>query len=133
MIEGGCLCGKIRYAVNGEITDVSHCHCSMCRKMHGAAFATNGVVQQADFQWSSGQDMVKTYRSSPDMERTFCGHCGSTLQCLYDPEPEVIYLALGTVDGDPGCRPSYHIWVGSKAPWYEIADDLPKFETWEDA
>ncbi len=128
MIEGGCLCGKIRYAIDDAITDVSHCHCSMCRKMHGAAFATYGVVRREHLRWLSGDEYKTVYHSSAELERMFCSHCGSTLLCHVHDEPDVDYIALGTVDGDPGCRPAFHIWVGSKAPWYSIADDLPRFD-----
>lgn len=132
MIEGGCLCGKVRYAVDGSIGQVTHCHCSMCRRIHGAAFGTYGAVSYDDFRWLSGESLVKTYRSSDVMERTFCGECGSTLQAHFAVEPDEVYLALGTVDGDPGCRPDAHIFVGSKAPWYEITDSVPQYETWTD-
>lgn len=132
MIEGGCLCGEVRYAIDGAITDVSHCHCSMCRKMHGAAFATYGTVRREQLLWSNGEQQVATYSSSGNLDRMFCNRCGSTLMCRSNDEPDVDYIALGTVDGDPGCRPAYHIWVGSKAPWYEITDDLPRFEESDD-
>jgi len=128
MIEGGCLCGKVRYAVDNEITDVSHCHCAACRKVHGAAFGTYGAAGREHFRWLKGEEQVTVYRSSAHLERLFCNPCGSTLLCHSDDEPNTEYIALGTVDGDPGCRPTYHIWVGSKAPWYSITDDLPQFD-----
>ena len=130
MIEGGCLCGKVRYSVQGEIGQVSHCHCAMCRRIHGAAFGTYGAVPREHFAWTAGKEFVKTFRSSDVMQRTFCAECGSTLQALFAPEPDVIYLTLGTTDGVPGCRPDVHIFVGSKAPWFEITDDLPQHDTW---
>lgn len=132
MIEGGCLCGKIRYTIDGAIIDVSHCHCSKCRKLHGAAFATYGTVGSEHLRWLSGEEHMTVYRSSAHLERVFCNLCGSALLCREDDEPDVEYIALGTVDGDPGCRPAYHIWVGSKAPWYTITDDLPRFDQAED-
>jgi len=98
--------------------------------MHGAAFGTYGAVARADFRWTAGEEFVKTYHSSAAMARTFCGECGSTLQALLSTDPHVLYFTLGTVDGDPGCRPECHIFVGSRAPWFEIHDDLPQFETW---
>jgi len=132
MIEGGCLCGKIRYEIDGAIFDISHCHCSMCRKIHGAAFATFGTVQRKNFRWLCGEESIAVYRSSAKMERMFCLHCGSSLLIQEEDEPDVDYVALGTVDGDPGCRPEFHIWVGSKAPWHTITDKLPQFEASED-
>jgi hypothetical protein len=128
MIEGGCMCGEVRYAVDNEITDVSHCHCGTCRKLHGAAFGTYGAAGSDHFHWLKGEKQVTVFRSSAHMERLFCGLCGSPLLCRDDKEPETFYLTLGTLDGDPACRPAYHIWVGSKAPWYSITDDLPRFD-----
>jgi hypothetical protein len=104
----------------------------MCRRVHGAAFGTYGAVPREKFRWLTGSGFVSVYRSSDKMERTFCSVCGSTLQAIFEVEPEVLYLALGTVNGDPVCRPACHIFVGSKAPWYEITDDLPQYETWTD-
>ena len=126
MIKGGCLCGAIRYTVRGEITEVTHCHCTMCRKQHGAAFATFGAVRSAELEWTEGQESMVYYASSTQLERAFCPRCGSSLLCRSPAEPEVEYVALGTVDGDPGCRPELHIWVDSKAPWFEITDTLPQ-------
>jgi hypothetical protein len=131
MIEGGCLCGEVRYSVNSAFTDVSHCHCAMCRKHHGAAFATYGEAERSNFHWLQGEEQVIVYRSSAQLERLFCGLCGSSLLCRADEEPGAVYVALGTLDDDPGCRATYHIWAGSKAPWYLITDDLPQFETEE--
>lgn len=128
MVTGGCLCGEIRYEIDGEITEVSHCHCGMCRKMHGAAFATFGTVEREHLRWLSGEEYMQIYDSSAGLERVFCSRCGSSLLCRSDKAPGVDYIALGTFDGDPGFRPEYHIWVGSKAPWYTITDDLPRFE-----
>lgn len=130
MIEGKCLCGDVRFAASGEIGQVTHCHCTMCRKVHGAAFGTYAEVRRADFRWTAGDGLVKSFRSSDDVERLFCRRCGSTLQVLFRSEPDVLYLALGTVDGDPGVRPEAHIFAGSKAPWYEITDSLPQFDEW---
>ncbi len=128
MIRGGCLCGEVRFEISGALTEASHCHCSMCRKAHGAAFGTYARVQARDFRFVSGRDRVARYRSSEKVVRTFCSRCGSTLQWLPDSRPEVLAIALGVIDGDPGVRPSRHIFVGSKAPWHDITDRLPRHD-----
>jgi hypothetical protein len=128
MIQGSCLCGRVRYEVHGTLGRVTHCHCSQCRKAHGAAFGTYARVQRADFKLLSGEGDIVSYRSSPGVQRTFCGRCGSTLQFVRESRPESFSLALGTLDTDPDVRPQHHIFVGSKAPWYEIADQLPQHE-----
>jgi hypothetical protein len=98
----------------------------MCRKAHGAAFATYGRVESGDFVLSSGADDIASYQSSPEVTRTFCKRCGSTLQFISTKRPGSFSLALGTLDDDPGVQASQHIFVGSKAPWFDIADDLPQ-------
>jgi hypothetical protein len=98
----------------------------MCRKAHGAAFATYGHVKMEDFVLVSGENDVGSYQSSPEVTRTFCKKCGSTLQFIVRDRPQVFGLALGTLDDDPGVQPSRHIFVESKAPWFEITDDLPQ-------
>ena len=128
-LTGGCLCGGVRYEISGRLSRASHCHCSMCRKHHGAAFGSYASVRRTEFRLTSGETLIARFTSSPGIERGFCRQCGSTL--LWDAvgDPERFGLALGTVDGDPGVRPSLHIFTGSKAPWYEIADDVPQHPT----
>lgn len=126
MIRGSCLCGGVRFEVHGFLGRVSHCHCSMCRKAHGAAFATYARVETRDFVLVSGSGDIASYESSPGATRTFCKRCGSTLQFINAKRTESFSLALGTLDDDPGVRASFHGFVGSKAPWFEIADRLPQ-------
>jgi hypothetical protein len=126
-LKGSCLCGGIRYELDGPLGEAVHCHCSMCRKATGAAFRTRAAVPSASFHWRAGESLLARYESSPGEERTFCRVCGSTLVTLFRDRPEEIGLALGTLDDDPGVRPWAHVFVGSRAPWYEIDDDLPRF------
>jgi hypothetical protein len=127
MLKGSCLCGAIRYEVNGTVDSVSHCHCSQCRKAHGAAFATYGHVRYADFRLLGGADAIGRYQASRHATRTFCVRCGSNLQWCPADGTDYFALALGTLDDDPGARPARHIFVGSKAPWYAIEDGLAQF------
>jgi len=131
MIRGSCLCGSVRYEIRGPLGRASNCYCSKCRKAHGAAFGTYTRVQRSDFRLLSGEDQIGSYASSPGVTRTFCKRCGSTLQCVSADRPASFALALGTLDDDPGIRPELHIFVGSKAPWVEIADDLPQLKAYE--
>ncbi len=133
MAKGSCLCRAVRFEVNGPFDRASHCHCSMCRKAHGAAFGTYARVKQSDFKLLSGAEDIAAYASSPRTKRTFCRKCGSTLQFLSEKFPQEIDIALGTLDDDPGVRPVMHIFTGSKAPWYEIGDRLPQHEGWPKA
>ena len=126
--RGSCLCGAVRYEVAGPLGRTGHCHCSISRKSHGAAFATWAGIDPDQFRWTSGAELVEGYESSPGRARCFCRRCGSPLVATH--VGRVTEVVLGTVDGDPGVRPGEHIFVGSKAPWYRIADALPQFEDW---
>ena len=130
MISGSCQCGGVRYTVDSEFSDVTNCHCTMCQKIHGAAYGTYGEVRRDRMRWTEGNDLLRVYSSSKGVERRFCGLCGSTLHFQFDLEPDNCYVTLGSVDGDPGVAPKSHIFVGSRAPWHEITDDLPQHDTW---
>lgn len=125
-VVGGCLCATVRYEISQPLGPAGSCHCSMCRKAHGAAFGTFASVKPGAARWTSGADSLGVYHSSEKGRRCFCRHCGSPLGELKD--GELRWVALGTVDGDPGVRPEAHIFVASKAPWHEISDGLPQFE-----
>lgn len=127
-IRGSCLCKTVTYEITGAFQVIGNCHCSRCRKSHGAAFATWGILAPGQFRWTSGEESVERYESSPGKERCFCRRCGSPLACAHG--AEVTEVVLGTVDGDPGGRPAEHIFVGSKASWHEITDALPQHEEW---
>ena len=100
----------------------------MCRKAHGAAFRTRASVKATEFRWMSGEASLTYYESSPGEYRSFCRVCGSNLITKFARNPEVYGFPLGTLDTDPGVKPTCHVFVGSKAPWYEITDDLPQYE-----
>jgi hypothetical protein len=127
MIRGSCLCKGVKFEIHGKLGRSSHCHCSMCRKAHGAAFGTYAAVRKEDFKVTAGAGLIARYRSSLWVERTFCSRCGSRLQFISNEQPDIVDVALGVLDDDPGIRVPYHIFVASKAPWYEIADDLPQY------
>lgn len=126
-INGSCLCGSVRYVVSGPLTQALYCHCSMCRKAHGTAFRARASVKAADFRWTSGEDFIRWFESSPGNFRGFCRRCGSSLLTRFDNDPTVYGLPLGALDDDPGVRPGLHVHVASKAPWFDITDDLPRF------
>lgn len=127
-IKGSCLCGAVSYEITGSFEAIGNCHCSICRKSHGAAFVTWGIINPSQFRWTSGENLVQAYESSPARQRYFCQKCGSPLVSAHS--ESVTEVVVGTVDGDPGKRPSEHIFVGSKAPWYEITDTLPQHVAW---
>ncbi|HVS13586.1 MAG TPA: GFA family protein [Thermoanaerobaculia bacterium] len=127
MSEGRCLCGAVRFRVDPPFAFFGHCHCAICRKHHGSSFVTWLAVAPDAFAWLEGEARVRRYESSAHAVRPWCEVCGSSLP---NPGPRMTLVpAGGVVDELPG-TPTVHIFVGSKAPWVELADDLPRHETW---
>ena len=132
MLKGGCLCGRIRYEIDGPVGTSLYCHCSMCRKSHGTAFRARLSLPKSSFRIVQGEDLLTSYRSSSDTLKTFCRICGSPTVNSWAPEPDSYGLAMGSLDDDPGIRPTCHEFVGSKAPWYEITDRLPQYQSFRE-
>jgi hypothetical protein len=105
-----------------------YCHCSRCRKSSGSAFSANVNVRREYWRFAAGEGLVRELESSPGVWRAFCSRCGSPVYSRWDADPAMLRLRLGLVNEDPGRRALAHFWVGSKAPWFEIADALPQFE-----
>jgi hypothetical protein len=127
MIHGSCLCGQVRFELAGTPQFINHCHCSMCRKAHGAAFGSFLHADAAGFRWLAGEACIEAFESSPGTFRAFCRVCGSNVPVLEDEGTHVV-IPAGALDDDPGVRPVVHIHTASKAPWFEIHDALPRFE-----
>ncbi|UAX00020.1 GFA family protein [Halopseudomonas nanhaiensis] len=125
MLTGSCLCGAVKYRIDAPISSLTHCHCSMCRKAHGAAFASYVGVPLDAFHVTEGKDAVAAFHSSETVTRTFCRHCGANLQFVDSRETE-LGVAAGTLDSALGVPPQAHIFVASRADWYEIRDGLPQ-------
>lgn len=105
---------------------LANCHCSICRKSHGAAFVTHAVVSEAAFRVLDGAEDLSGFPSSPGYMRMFCKTCGSR---LFERTPRgIIAVAAGTLDTTPEKRPALHLFVAHKAPWLHISDELPQFE-----
>jgi hypothetical protein len=124
-ITGSCLCGTLKYEIDGPFVMMTNCHCSMCRKHHGAPFATFTATPFDSFHWISGEDAVVFYESSPQGKRGFCPTCGSVAPMVMK-EAGLAILPAGNLDSDPGIRPQAHMFVGSKASWYHVTDSLPQ-------
>ncbi|HWO14545.1 MAG TPA: GFA family protein, partial [Polyangiaceae bacterium] len=125
MVEASCLCGAVRWQLEGPFEWMAHCHCSRCRKAHGSAFATYVASPAAGFRLSGGEH-VACYRAEGGIPRCFCRRCGSVVPS--DATGASVYSPAGNLLADPEVRPQSHMFAGSKAPWFEIADDLPRFE-----
>jgi hypothetical protein len=130
--EGSCCCGRVKYRMQGPYGTFSHCHCTDCRKTHGAAFATYIGVERERFGFLKGESDISGHTTDAGTRRNFCRHCGSSLTCTVTSEPDTIYVAAGTLDTPLRLKPEYHIFLRSKVPWIEIQDDLPQHQTYSD-
>ena len=126
-ITGSCLCGEVRYQLTEEPVWAVHCHCSRCRKTSGTAFASNLFVPFDALHYTQGENRLRSYKP-PDAERfthVFCELCGSTLP-FASATHGVVGVPMGSLDDDPCYTPRAHIFVESRAPWFEISDRLPQ-------
>lgn len=132
--RGSCLCNRVKFEIREFLPQATHCHCSMCRKFHGAAYASFASATLSNFRWLEGLDSHKSYTAENGTVRTFCNHCGSSLT-FTSPKAsgKRIAIALGTIDGDVPVTPNAHIYVRSAANWTVLTDDLPKHEEWRDS
>lgn len=128
-LRGSCLCGRVRYSAQEPVGDAENCHCSMCRKAHGAAFSTNALVRTADLH-IEGVEHLSVYRSSASRDKLFCGRCGSQLFIRRLNAAHLTVITLGTLDDDPRIKPSRHVFTGSKAHWHDPDPRLPLHEVY---
>lgn len=124
MLRGSCLCSAVAYEVDGPVAHIGNCHCSICRKSHGTAFATWGIFDTRQFRWTAGESALRAYASSPGRQRLFCGTCDSSLASAHD--GQVGEVVLASLDTEPGACPAKHIFVASKAAWHDITDASPQ-------
>ncbi|MBO6504361.1 MAG: GFA family protein [Kordiimonadaceae bacterium] len=130
MITGKCECGTVQYQITSPIHEYSHCHCEQCRRLSGAPFASFIGVSVDGFTFISGQDKLARYSSSEGHTRVFCRTCGANIMVEIAEYPDDYFVYLGTVDGEPDLPDnSFHMFVRSKAPWYEIRDGAPQYDT----
>jgi hypothetical protein len=119
------LCGTIAWVLDGAVDLINYCHCTMCRRTHGAPFGAFAHAHARDFHWLRGDSTIARYESSPGTFRCFCPVCGSSEPVVEDDE---VTIPAGGIEGDPGVRPSVHIFVASKAPWFDIVGALPQHD-----
>jgi len=127
MVSGTCLCGGVRFSVEGELAPIQVCHCGQCRRAQGTPFATNLPVAREHFHLEAGEALLVRYESSPGKRRVFCGRCGSPVFSERDTLPGVLRLRAGLLQGPLDTQPAWHFHVGSKCNWWPIDDDLPQY------
>ncbi len=127
MPTGSCLCGGVRYEVSRPITEVSLCHCRMCQKAQGSAFAAVAPILRDDFRLLAGEDLLKEYASSPGKFRVFCSQCGSPIYSYRESRPEQRRLRVGTLDTSIAPAKVYHAWVSDEAGWESAGVGAPRY------
>jgi hypothetical protein len=125
-LSGKCFCGAVEYAVDDAFVYAANCHCSDCRRTTGSAFKPFAGIPREKLTVTQGSEGLLIYGSSEN-HNAHCRACGSLLYSLVR-EAAWMHVAMGTLVDAPSIRPTHHIFVGSKAPWYDITDDLPQYE-----
>jgi len=128
-LEGGCLCGAVRFAVAGEATNPCYCHCTSCRRASGAPFVAWATFPRRGFRLAQGT--LAAVRSSPQVTRGFCSACGTSMTYAHDARPEEVDVALAALDEASAVAPEYHIWVADKLSWLTLGDGLPQYRGWK--
>ncbi len=125
-LAGKCFCGAVHYAVADEFAYAMNCHCSRCRRTTGAAFKPMAGIERDKLVVTTGRDKLLIHGRERS-NNTLCSSCGSLLYSVVR-DGAWVHVAMGTLVDDPAIRPTHHIFVGSKAPWFTITDDLPQYE-----
>ena len=126
MLSGRCQCGAVRYQVADEFIYAQNCHCSQCRAATGSAFKPFAGIERNKLTIVEGEGNLLVFGTDA-LNDTRCGTCGSFLFSVVR-DGGYVHVAMGSLLDAPAIRPTGHIFVGSKAPWFEITDDLPQFE-----
>lgn len=126
---GSCLCGAVRFRIDGPLEPVQVCHCHQCQKAQGGAFAAVVPVSTSAFQLLSGKDALRAYASSPGKERVFCCHCGAPVFSRRTAVPDVVRVRVGLFDEPLGVGIAWHAHTGSRCDWWALPEDgAPRFE-----
>jgi hypothetical protein len=124
---GSCLCGEVRFRIEGELAPIQVCHCQQCRKAQGGPFAAVIPVAASAFQWVSGEELLKSYESSQGKQRLFCGCCGSPVLSRRHALPDVVRVRVGLINEPLGVGIAWHAYTGSKCDWWSIEGDAPQY------
>jgi hypothetical protein len=125
-VAGSCLCGAVQFEVTLPSLFCGHCHCSMCRRSHGAGFVTWFAVPVGQIRLLKGEELLARYRSSDHGTRSFCRRCGSSLFCESTRHPQHIDVTLASMEGPIDRDPQVHVYFDDRAPWIAVDEKLPR-------
>ena len=123
VLEGSCLCGGVRFEVDGPFERVSQCHCTSCKKISGGVGTASGRARTEAIRIVAGEELLRTYQPSEGTAKTFCSECGSNLFGGGWPQSEHASVRLSALETPFEQKPSAHIYVRSVAPWETLPDD----------
>ena len=125
-VSGSCLCGGVRFSARLPSLFCAHCHCTMCRRAHGAGYVTWFAVSRNALSFVLGEELLVRFAASDHGTRTFCGRCGSTLFFETRHRPDRVDIVLANVDEPIDREPQIHVHWDDRAEWVAIGDDLPR-------
>lgn len=125
-LEGGCVCGAVRYRITGPRIDAGYCHCHICQRASGAPVVMWLTVPTSGFAYTQGAPA--SYASSHKARREFCGRCGSQLALRDLAKPQEVDVTVGSLDRPDIVPPEYHIWTSSRIEWFDTKDVLPRHD-----
>ena len=123
---GACFCGAVRFTATLPTKWVAHCHCSMCRRAHGAAFVTWAGFEESRVAIEDPDARLTWFASSPPARRGFCATCGSTLFFRSERWPGELHIVLANFDAPLDRAPQAHVFYDAHVEWFEPNDALPK-------
>lgn len=126
-LAGKCFCGTVQYAVSDAFEYAANCHCSSCRRATGSAFKPFAGIPREKLRITHGEHNLTIFGDEDDAHDIHCRSCGSLLYSIVR-DGAFAHVTMGTLIDDPSIRPTMHIFVGSKAPWFTITDALPQYD-----
>ena len=122
------MCGAVRYELASEPFDCGWCHCRTCQLTSGTPAMIFASVPEGDLAWTEGGEHVRQIPSSSFGHRAFCGRCGTPFLMKVDHQPETVDFSVATLDEPGRVKPGFHIFWGSRVPWFDPGDDLPRHD-----
>jgi hypothetical protein len=127
-MRGSCLCGEVEFQIDGDLSKIYQCHCSLCRKQGGSSSNSSVIADMNNFRWISGQEKISSYVKPTGFRSDFCSRCGSPV-----PNPlrttKYYWVPAGLLDDNVSLEVGVHLFVGSKASWDAISSGVPQYET----
>ena len=122
-LQGGCLCGAVRFEITAPFLSAGYCHCTHCQRRTGTGSSANGRVPQEGFRLLQGEAHLRSFQPAEGVPKLFCAICGSALFSGEPSSDAEVAVRLGALDGDPGIRPEYRQFLRSAVPWEPVPDD----------